>query len=643
MTSPKHIWRSDITGLRALAVIPVLIYHAWPQVMPGGFVGVDIFFVISGYLISGILFRELLQKGRIDYLNFYAKRIRRIIPNLLCVLTFTFVVGWFFLVDSEFKTLGKQIYSSILFVQNFRLLKDLGDYFADSATRQPLLHLWSLAIEEQFYIVFPILCTLIWKFTRSIRLLGFMVATIVAGSLVGCFSVEDPATRFYFPLTRFWELGAGILLAYAETMGHWSTERFSQACRHCISLLGGGLIVCALFVADANSFPNFTALMPVAGAVMMIAASPNSIFNRLLAWKPLVFVGLISYSLYLWHWPLLAYWNIIEPLHATSDNAVILVVTLGMSTLSYRLVETPVRLYRGADSRRLVSVLVVGMILVFGLGQTARRLSGYEGRLTGNLLLWQEIHRDWIHPGMLNEGIYEAAHVMTVGEGFPAVWFVGDSHTLQYSLRIKELSNKNNQTVGILVAPGCFVASGVVSKNEVCKKVIQTFEKLIFDPRVHTVVLGEMWGSYLHHGAENGFSYSTPDGDVRPLNQLQFSRVLEDTFHKLEQQNKRVFLILDAPWDSESEYFHPRSLLPRLPWRVVSEQDFIVDIPQARAWRNGNEAVRKAGGTGVSVIDPVERVCPNQKCNLLNYKDDDHLRASYLRDHAVWLDPVFQN
>ena len=118
----KHsIWRSDITGLRALAVIPVLIYHAWPQVMPGGFVGVDIFFVISGYLISGILFRELLQKGKINYFNFYAKRIRRIIPNLLCVLTFTFVVGWFFLVDSEFKSLGKQIYSSILFCQNARI------------------------------------------------------------------------------------------------------------------------------------------------------------------------------------------------------------------------------------------------------------------------------------------------------------------------------------------------------------------------------------------------------------------------------------------------------------------------------------------------------------------------------------------
>ena len=641
----KHsIWRSDITGLRALAVIPVLIYHAWPQVMPGGFVGVDIFFFISGYLISGILFRELLQKGKIDYFNFYAKRIRRIIPNLLCVLTFTFVVGWFFLVDSEFKSLGKQIYSSILFCQNFRLLKELGDYFADSAARQPLLHLWSLAIEEQFYIVFPILCTLIWKFTRSIRLLGGMVVVIVLGSLIGCFSVKDPAARFYFPLTRFWELGAGILLAYAETMGHWSTERFSSISRHCISLLGGGLVICALFVADANAFPNLTALMPVAGAVLMIATSPNSLFNRLLAWKPLVFVGLISYSLYLWHWPLLAYWNIIEPLHAPSDNAVILALTLVVSTLSYRFVETPVRLCRGASSRKLVAALVVGMVLVFGLGQTARYLSVFEARLTDNLLLWQTIRSDWAYPKPFREQTYSDAITFTAGEDFPELWFVGDSHIEQYASRIKDLSDQTNQSVGFLTKTGCFAASGIVPKVESCNDVVQAFKKLIADPRIHTIVWGEKWGDYLHRGATIGFSYMTPEGSIQPLNHEGFVLTLQHTIRLIQQQNKRLFLLLDAPWDEESGQFHPTMLLSRLPWKKISPQDFIVDIPKAKSWRDGNEAVREAvQDASVVIIDPSNQVCPNQKCSLLNYKDDDHLRASYLRDHATWIDPVFQH
>lgn len=178
-------WRSDITGLRALAVLPVLIFHAWPDLLPGGFVGVDVFFVISGYLISGILFRQLQRTRRIDFADFYAKRIRRIIPNLLCVLLFTAAVGWFYLAPGEYRDLGRQIYSSTFFYQNFRLLKDLGDYFAADASVQPLLHLWSLAIEEQFYIVFPLLCALVWKLRANVQALGGVVLLVTFGSFAG--------------------------------------------------------------------------------------------------------------------------------------------------------------------------------------------------------------------------------------------------------------------------------------------------------------------------------------------------------------------------------------------------------------------------------------------------------------------------
>ena len=188
-------WRSDITGLRALAVLPVLIFHAWPSLLPGGFVGVDVFFVISGYLISGILFRQLQRTGRIDFSDFYAKRIRRIIPNLLCVLLFTASVGWFFMTAQEYYELGKQIYSSAFFYQNFRLLKELGDYFAADASQQPLLHLWSLAIEEQFYIVFPLLCALVWKLQSNVRVLGLVVCLVTFVSFTWC----NLYFRSYFP------------------------------------------------------------------------------------------------------------------------------------------------------------------------------------------------------------------------------------------------------------------------------------------------------------------------------------------------------------------------------------------------------------------------------------------------------------
>ena len=166
---PKHLWRNDITGLRAIAVLPVLLFHAFPDLLPGGFFGVDVFFVISGYLISGIIFRGILD-GSFSYRIFYEKRIKRIVPNLLLLICFVSVMGYFFLLPSEYVNLGKHIYSSAGFFENIRLLKEV-DYFTEDALRKPLLHLWSLAIEEQFYIVFPIICVLVWRFGvgREIR------------------------------------------------------------------------------------------------------------------------------------------------------------------------------------------------------------------------------------------------------------------------------------------------------------------------------------------------------------------------------------------------------------------------------------------------------------------------------------------
>ena len=181
----NHIWRNDITGLRALAVLPVIFYHAFPNLLPGGFLGVDIFFVISGYLISGIIFRNIKQ-GTFSYLDFYSKRIKRIIPNLLLLFLFVLFLGYFILFTDDYDNLGRHVYSSAIFIENFRLLSEVG-YFTEDAVRKPLLHLWSLAIEEQFYIIFPILCVLIWKLNNSVKALGIFVFTITLLSLLFCF------------------------------------------------------------------------------------------------------------------------------------------------------------------------------------------------------------------------------------------------------------------------------------------------------------------------------------------------------------------------------------------------------------------------------------------------------------------------
>ena len=253
--SRPKLWRNDITGLRALAVLPVLIFHAFPSLIPGGFFGVDVFFVISGYLISGIIFRGIAS-GSFSYIEFYEKRIKRIIPNLILLLTFVAAVGWFILLPDEYANLGMHIDASTLFIQNFQLLSEIG-YFTEDALRKPLLHLWSLAIEEQFYIVFPLICTLIWRLSRSVKMIGIAAALIALGSLAACLSSSDRNFAFYFPLTRFWELGAGILLSYSETFIGFSTSRFSQNVRNGLSIAGILMIVLPMaFAAESAVHPG---------------------------------------------------------------------------------------------------------------------------------------------------------------------------------------------------------------------------------------------------------------------------------------------------------------------------------------------------------------------------------------------------
>ncbi len=236
-----------------MAVIPVLIFHAFPQLVPGGFYGVDIFFVISGYLISGIIFRGL-DKDSFSFCDFYIKRIKRIIPNLVAVLIFVAVVGWFITSAGEYKNIGANISHSALFYQNFGLMREEG-YFNVLAQNNPLLHIWSLAIEEQFYLLFPLLCFAIWKIGKhSKQALGLFVVLLTVSSLMCCFLLENNDVRFYFPLSRFWELGVGICVSYAETFYEISAKNHDQKYISLISVFGFSFITLAFFV-PTNLYP----------------------------------------------------------------------------------------------------------------------------------------------------------------------------------------------------------------------------------------------------------------------------------------------------------------------------------------------------------------------------------------------------
>lgn len=621
-----HPWRTDITGLRALAVLPVLIYHAFPSVLPGGFFGVDIFFVISGYLISGIIFRGLMR-GSFSWRDFYAKRVRRILPNLILLLVFVAAVGWFLLATDEYENLGRHIYKSAAFVQNFGLLKEVG-YFTEDALRKPLLHLWSLAIEEQFYIVFPILCVALWRLTRSATALGTAVLLIFACSLEASLLVQNKSFAFYFPLTRFWELGAGILLAYAESCLAFSSARFSRKPRSALSCLGLIAIGAAMALyAPRWAHPGWITLAPVAGAVAIILARPDALVNRtLLAWRPMTFTGLISYSLYLWHWPLLAFLFIAVPSPTPLMNAAALALSLLLATGVYRFVENPMRRARSWRGVPVVAILLAGLIAVFALGEGLRLGHGLPHRpiptMPDNINAIRSIS-EW-------DAIHSAPRIryadldlaVTLPSVTPRIAFIGDSHAAQYFSRAQALSNATGRSSLFLSE-----AAGAIDWTANRNAGEDPFDALLNDPQFNTLVFAYKWTEKLQN------------------DQASHKTLAKVRAKLLEHPEKRAFVLLDYPWVEEpgrQGVTDPLRHWNRLAGSKIRAEDFVIDVPDG-GWKVGNEAVMKDLAGVATFIDPTPFVCPNGRCDLLKwYKDDDHLQPSRLEKEGVWLDPVFR-
>ena len=394
LTHPKY--RADIDGLRAIAVLSVVGFHAFPSRVHGGFVGVDIFFVISGFLISSIIISSI-GKGTFSFTEFFARRIKRIFPALILIMAACFAFGWFALLPDEYKQLGKHIASGAGFVSNFILWQEAG-YFDDTAGTKPLLHLWSLSIEEQFYIVWPLLLYLAWKRQFNFLILAVSIAAISFSINVG-FRLSDPVQDFYSPLTRFWELGVGSILAYLtlRKISLWdkSMQIFRAVFGKAItepkpsgillsnaqSVLGTVLIgVALLLVTKDKFFPGWWALLPTVGAYLIISAGQNAWLNRtVLSHRIVVWFGLISYPLYLWHWPLLSYARIIGSETPSREIRIAAVlISIAFAWLTYRLIEKPIR-FGNRGTTKTVTLIVI-MIVVGCVGYNSYTRDGLDFR-----------------------------------------------------------------------------------------------------------------------------------------------------------------------------------------------------------------------------------------------------------------------
>ena len=381
---PKY--RPDIDGLRAVAVLAVVGFHAFPDWIHGGFVGVDIFFVISGYLISTIIMGSL-KNGTFSFSEFYSKRVIRIFPSLIVVIASCLVLGWFVLLPDEYKELGKNIAWGVGFISNLVLWSESG-YFDPSSETKPLLHLWSLGIEEQFYIFWPLLIYLGWKIRTNLVNVIVVIAVVSFCFNVGNINIK-PVAAFYSPVSRFWELlvGAFIALMQVANSKKFILDAIQGFHLEIISSILGLLLICysITYLNKNMAFPGWWAIFPTLGAAFIIAAGSNTLINRVvLSNKVLVGIGKISYPLYLWHWPLLSF-GVISENNSTGWNAAALLGAVFLSVMTYIYIERPLRFGKTIPTKTAAKALISIAIILGILGISIFSKNGYPSRFPSGL------------------------------------------------------------------------------------------------------------------------------------------------------------------------------------------------------------------------------------------------------------------
>lgn len=406
LTHPKY--RADIDGLRAIAILSVVGFHAFPDWVKGGFIGVDIFFCISGYLISTIIIGSI-ERNSFSFIEFYIRRINRIFPALLLVLATCFAFGWFALLADEYKQLGKHIAGGAGFISNFLFWNESG-YFDNAAETKPLLHLWSLGVEEQFYIAWPLMLWFAWK--QRLNLLTITMAVVFISFALNTNMVRgDAVAAFYSPQTRFWELLVGSVLAYITLHKQKYFSRFKHksrtdawcdkwlaplvythtpeangnTLRNMQSLFGAALIAGGLFfITKEKAFPGWWAVLPTAGTLLIISAGRQTWLNHaVLSSRVLVWFGLISFPLYLWHWPLLSFARIVEgEAPSRAIRIVVVLISIVLAWLTYRLIEKPIRF--GKHGKAKAITLLVLMAVVGYAGYSSYKRDGLPLRNSAN-------------------------------------------------------------------------------------------------------------------------------------------------------------------------------------------------------------------------------------------------------------------
>lgn len=649
MSAPAY--RPDIDGLRALAVLSVLVYHVNPQLLSGGFLGVDIFFVISGYLISLIVFREL-ARGEFSFAHFYARRIRRLFPALIAVFLTCLVFGAYALFPDEYQRLGRHALTAISFVLNFQLMREAG-YFDVVSDAKPLLHLWSLSVEEQFYLVWPLLLVLAARLRLRVGiLLGFAVVSSFLFALhLGQIQLDE---LYFHPFARFWELLFGAGLAYVHHrfgVGALPIRRDWGWARHLLSLGGLSAVCAALATYDGKSpHPGVSAFLPLLGAVALIASGPEALGNRLLVFKPVVWIGLISYPLYLWHWPILSYLRIIE---SGAPSPWLLWCGAGVAVLlawgTYWVIERPIR--NLPKDYPVVIALALGMASLFVVAGVVWQTGGLPDRdsvrhaqNTADLMKRESATDMSCLRGFADGGAPAYCRLNASHNRLVAV--VGDSHAHALYPGIVEQANAWGYGAMLLANSGCPPLLGTTwGRNEAEKKacaasIAKILGAVARDQRIAAVVIATRGPQYIvgtgfgpveaHYNYPPIALWDAGTGDVVSADaELAFELGLEITIKGMRAKKVPVVYVLQVP-----ELGVPASKCITRPLVImkgaigcsVTQNTY---LERMKGYRhlvgNINNRNRYLG-----IVDPTPVFCDGVNClgiieNKVLYADDNHL------------------
>lgn len=612
--------RHDIDGLRAVAVLAVLWFHYFPSSLPGGFIGVDVFFVISGFVIANSIVNEA-RRSQFMFSEFYFKRIRRLFPGIVVVTTFCLLAAWAFEFSDEFRSIARDAFYCLIYLVNFHFARAIG-YFDTPASPSPLLHFWSLAVEEQFYFIWPALLMALLRLRRRISLVLFLAALVGSALTSVTLSSRYPQFAFYMLPTRMWEflIGAGIILFVPPWAPHPSIQNLLGLCG------AAALIAACVLISGTMVYPGMLAFVPTLATALLLMTPQSPINMRLLSATPMLWLGARSYQTYLWHWPLLIYYpSVFNQPPSPIAKIGMMALTIILAHLTFAYVEGPLR--RARLRNAALGCTAASLLVAIVAGTAAKGL--FKERLPSL-------------NGVVNDFVY-LSEIETINPGqAEQIVFFGDSYIEQFYPRVEQLDKQRllSATIVFVTSEACAIAPSINRRSdEKCLPFVEKGLSIAAAPETTSVLIGSSWLGLLARGDY----YEPATGrSVDLSNQQEQEAVFERLGHLLEpltRSGKIVYILLTPPGGPMADpRWIARSFL-RYPFIPLAAHHSRVDHVNAMV-------LRAAKISNARIIDPADYLCSEQGCRIVDalgspiYKDPTHLRASYVRKHVDFLDPL---